>query len=392
MTWTLLPATELSRHAAAWDTLESASTNTPFLRSAFLAPLLAEFGSGRERLALRHGAKGLEAGTIVRPAGRGMWETWQPSQLPLGPVIGPVIGPVTGPAAGPHDIEPTALLKSLLPALPGLALGLGATQLDPRLHPRPAESRELRTLDYIHTSFIEIEGSFETFWEQRGKNLRQNTKKQRNKLAADGIVPTLECITDPAQVAGALAEYGRLESAGWKAEGGTAIHPDNAQGRFYRAMLEAFCAAGQGRIYRCRFGEQVVAMDLCIDNGPLVVILKTAYDEQWKAVSPSTLMRQDQFAAWWAEGRYRRIEFYGKTLEWHTRWTDTGRVLYHANAYRWPWLRTLHEQWQRRQQGAQAAPAAAPKAPAAAPAAAPAPVAGPPPAARAAETERAPAA
>lgn len=56
-------------------------------------------------------------------------------------------------------------------------------------------------------------------------------------------MPTLTCVTDPAGVAAALADYGALESAGWKAGTGTAIHPDNAQGRFYRRMLEAFCTA-----------------------------------------------------------------------------------------------------------------------------------------------------
>jgi len=106
-------------------------------------------------------------------------------------------------------------------------------------------------------------------------------------------------------------------------------------------MFEGFCAQGRGRIYRYRFGEQVVAMDLCIDNGPLVVILKTAYDEAHSKLSPSTLMRQDQFRAWWQEGRYQRIEFYGKTLEWHTRWTEQARVLYHATRYRHAWLASL---------------------------------------------------
>ena len=97
---------------------------------------------------------------------------------------------------------------------------------------------------------------------------RKNTRKQRNKLEAEGLGTTLECITTADGVAAALADYGRLESAGWKADMGTAIHPDNDQGRFYRLMFEGFCAQGRGRIYRYRFGEQVVAMDLCIDTAP----------------------------------------------------------------------------------------------------------------------------
>jgi hypothetical protein len=137
---------------------------------------------------------------------------------------------------------------------------------------------------------------------------------------------------------------------------GTAIHPDNAQGRFYRAVLEGFCAAGRGRIERYWFGERVVSMDLCIDNGPLVVVLKTAYDESFGQFSPSSLMRHDEFRRWWSEGQCRRIEFYGKTMEWHTRWTGNERQLYHATGLRWPWVAALRShlqgwRWRRREPG-----------------------------------------
>jgi CelD/BcsL family acetyltransferase involved in cellulose biosynthesis len=333
MTWHFVPCTEFASHRAEWDALQLASTNTPFLASAFMEPLLVEFGNKQEVLALHRTARGVDAATIVRPVGRGMWQTFQPSQLPLGPWLNAQVG---------DDLA--ARLQSLVKALPGLALGIGITQLDPRLQTRPSASSALQLLDYIQTPYIDIHDSFDAYWEARGKNLRQNTRKQRNKLASEGTTTSLECLRDPGQVEEALRDYGRLESAGWKSSMGTAIAPDNAQGRFYLQMLRNFCAVGCGRIYRYRLGEQVVAMDLCIDNGPLVVILKTAYDESFRTVSPSTLMRQDQFAQWWAEGRYQRIEFYGKTMEWHTRWTDQERGLYHATMFRWPWVSSV-QQW-----------------------------------------------
>jgi CelD/BcsL family acetyltransferase involved in cellulose biosynthesis len=331
MSWQILPASRFAEHATSWDALQRRCTDTPFLESAFITPLLAVFGSGRELLALRQGGQGLQAAALLQPAGRGMWQTFQPSQLPLGPWL----------CAAQDD--PGVCASGLVQALPGLALGLGLTQLDPRLLPRPQDSATLRTQDYIHTSWVDVQGSWDDYWEGRGKNLRQNTRKAHNKLAAEGTPLRLDTVTHADDVAAAIAQYGALESAGWKSEGGTAIHPDNDQGRFYTQMLQNFCAAGRGRIVRAWLGDSLAAMDLCVDNGPLVVILKTAYDERHKAVSPSVLMRHEEFKAWWAEGRYQRIEFYGKTLEWHTRWTSQERGLYHATAYRWPLVRSLHE-------------------------------------------------
>ena len=332
MSWTLYSSSQFSEHAHEWDELQRATTNTPFLEAAFVGPLLTIFGNGRERIALRRGADGsLDAAAIVHPLGVGRWETFQPSQLPLGAWV-------TGQGANVG-----LLADELLKVLPGLAVSLGVTQLDPKLNPRPQGSKALRLQEYVNTSFIDIVGSFDEYWESRGKNLRQNTRKQRNRLQTDATPTRLDCISSADGVAEALVQYGALESAGWKADTGTAIGADNDQGSFYRTVLESFCAAGRGRIYRYWVANRVVAMDLCIDNGPLVVILKTAYDESLKQLSPSVLMRQDEFKAWWDEGRFERIEFYGKTMEWHTRWTATERSLYHATAFRWPWLIRVRE-------------------------------------------------
>jgi hypothetical protein len=142
-------------------------------------------------------------------------------------------------------------------------------------------------------------------------------------------------------MAQAVEDYGRLESAGWKAAGGTAVSPDNAQGRFYRTMLEAFCRAGRGRVYRYWFGERVVAIDLCIEGGGALVILKTTYDESIKTISPASLMRQEAFRSLFDERRLTRIEFYGRLMEWHTRWTNDVRTMYHVNYFRWPFLQRV---------------------------------------------------
>ncbi|MGQ5523154.1 GNAT family N-acetyltransferase [Chitinimonas sp. PSY-7] len=330
MIWQIYPIDQFPTVAGEWDALLQASAAIPFLESAFLLPLLKEFGNKREIVAIGRENGQAQAGTILQPRKLGLWETFQPSQLPLGAWV----------AKEGQTLEKCA--QTLIPALPGLGLGIGLSQMDPMLQCRPDTSQRVRTQDYIETAWVDIDSDFDTYWEARGKNLKQNSRKQRNKLQTDNIEVHLECICNPQDVAAAISDYGALESAGWKAANGTAVHPDNAQGRFYRQMLENFCTLGRGRIYRYRFGDKVVSMDLCVDNGKTIVILKTAYDESYKSISPSTLMRQDEFQALFAEGQFKRIEFYGKVMEWHTRWTETKRTIYHATAYRWSFLKNLH--------------------------------------------------
>lgn len=332
MKWKLLPASELARHEDAWDRVNASRGDVPFLRGAFIGHLLREFSSGLELLAVCADGAAEQALGILVPKGKGVWETYQPSQLPLGAWV-------TRPG---FDLDRG--LAALIRALPGFGMMIGLTQQDPGVLERPTDGGRWQTLDYIDTAWIDVGGSFDAFWDARGKNLRTNMRKQRAKLEGDGVQARLEVVSQAGDVAQAIADYGRLEGAGWKGADGTAIQPDNAQGRFYRAMLEEFSRHGAARIYRYRFNDQVVAVDLCVESAAVQVVLKTTYDESFKTVSPSSLMRQDAVRQIFTEARVKRIEFYGRVMEWHTRWTDRKRTLFHANRYRWSVLRRLRGQ------------------------------------------------
>jgi len=329
MKWTIHPLSDFKRLSKDWDAA-NAYHNVPFLRADFMEPLLAQYATGRELVVIGRGDDGALAAGIVVQARPLIWQTFQPSQLPLGAWL------------MPPDRDLNVLLSGLLEALPGFALIIGITQQDPSILPRPSNSSCVYTLNYVDTAWVDVNGSFDEYWNSRGKNLRQNMRKQRSRLEGDGLRTGLETLTSPGDVVDAIRDYGALESSGWKAEGGTAINLENAQGRFYSEMMQALCADGSARIYRYRFGHNVVAVDLCVVGGGALVILKTTYDEGFKAYSPAFLMRQEAFAQIFGEKAIERIEFYGKVMEWHTRWTTNCRMLYHINYYRWPWLRKLH--------------------------------------------------
>jgi hypothetical protein len=343
----ILPLDSFDRLIPEWDHLSKRYRQAPFLASDCVSALLEYFAQGGERIVRVVDDAGLAAiGVFGRR--RGLWETFQPSQSPIGCLV------------TREGLALPELLAAIGRSLPGLALGVAATQQDPLLCERPADGGRIGTLDYITTAWVEVAGSFEDYWNARGKNLRQNLRKQRRKLADDGVVATLEVIDTPEGVSEGVADYAALESAGWKASGGTAVSIDNDQGRFYVRMLSAFCARGRGKICRYRFGDKVVAVDLCIESDEALVVLKTTYDESIRAFSPAALMREELFRQWWEEGRLRRIEFYGRMMEWHTRWTDRSRTLYHVNWYRWPGLMRVASRVAKRVQSRSAAPAAAP--------------------------------
>jgi CelD/BcsL family acetyltransferase involved in cellulose biosynthesis len=331
MSWSLYPVAQFAAHAEAWRRLHAASGGHALLAFDFVAPLLVEFAGGDELLACHETGGQITAMAVLVRSGRASWSTFQPAQAPIGLWLQLPGQPMT------------QLLGALVKRLPGLALVCAVTQCDPLLAPRPRDSHQVRAIDYIDTARITLAGGFDAYWQGRGKNLRANLKKQRARLAKEGVQARIEVSRASTDVAAAVADFGRLEGAGWKARAGTAVNIDNAQGRYYRAMLEAFCARGAGSIYRYWFDGQLVAMDLCVEDGDSIVVLKTAYDESVPShYSPTLLMREEACRRLFDEGRFARIEFYGKVMEWHLRWTDEIRALYHMNYYRWPALAFLH--------------------------------------------------
>lgn len=329
MRWRVLPIREFDRLASEWNALSAQAGDLPFLRAEFLSPALREFGNGSELFVTCVAGDDHCAMGVLKRRRPGMWETFQPSQLPLGAFL----------LRNGSAVD--AVLDGLLRALPGMSVAVALTQQDPALVARPTDSILVETLDYIETASLTLAGTFDDYWSARGKNLRHNVKRQRAKLQEQAMPLRLDVVDAPDRVAAAIADYGRLESSGWKALEGTAVGLDNAQGRFYRSMFESFCRMGKGRIYRYLFGDQVVAMDLCVERAGVLVVLKTTYDESVKVVSPATLMRYEILKSLFDEGRLTRVEFYGKAMEWHLRWTSDLRMLYHVNRYRWTSVKRL---------------------------------------------------
>ena len=331
MDWTLIPATEFSAHQSDWDRLNASEVASPMLDARMVACAIEVFASGRELCAIGQDSQGRNAAMLVgAQSGPLKFTLFQPSQCPLGAMLKRA------------DVSLAEMAGGLFQALPRTVQQIGLSQLDPALYARPAAGQSrLESLDYIETARISLDGTFEDYWAARGKNLRQNMKKQRNRLSRDGVEIVLREVTEASEMADAVATYGRLESASWKSAKGTAVAPDNEQGRFYTRLMEAFAATGQARVIMLAFDGEVVACDLCVEGFGTIVILKTTYDERFSRFSPAMLMREQWFPSLFAREDLHTLEFYGRVMDWHRKWSEDIRVLYHLNVWRNGWLPAL---------------------------------------------------
>ncbi|MBL4589448.1 MAG: GNAT family N-acetyltransferase [Alphaproteobacteria bacterium] len=315
----LLPISSFEQYANNWDALNTSGPNTPVLSCQFVKPLLKHFGTGKEQLVIFGELDKPIALSIITKDRFGSYISFQPSQAPIGLWV------------QDKSVSTTELLATLFKKLPFTTMVFGLTQQDPDLIERPTNIGRISTLDYIDTGRVSLDKSFDEYWAERGKNLRQNLNRQRNRLEREGVSRTLKTITNADQVRDAIIQYGELETAGWKSDQGTAMHIDNDQGKFYSDMLQQFCNANNGFIYQYFYDDELVATDLCIRNENQLIILKTTYNEEISTSSPAMLMRKESFVPIFEERKSKTIEFYGKVMNWHTKWTKEIRTMYHIN-------------------------------------------------------------
>src|SRR4051794_15722201 len=112
MTWHFRSAREeFSRYQSIWDGLNRARGNHPLLDSMFVGALIRHFGSQETLMGIEDDDNNPGMVILEKPR-RGFWQTFQPSQGPLGLFL----------LANDEGID--RQIANLIRSLPGYALGL----------------------------------------------------------------------------------------------------------------------------------------------------------------------------------------------------------------------------------------------------------------------------
>lgn len=333
VSWSIQPAGDFARLASQWQTLNQQCGPSLLLDPRFIVPLMDNLPAPEAMLVFGHHQQQIIAAGIFFQQGWGRWQTLQFSQAPLGLWL------------CLPDYFNDRLMATLARALPGWVGQISLTQQDPVFLPHPGESRAFRSLEYITTARLTLPPDFQSYFDSLSRNARHNANKANNRLKKTGISVRFEVEKAVEQLPQAVADYGDMESAGWKQEGGTAVAADNAQGAFYRQMLTAY-ASEQAEVWNYYYDQQKVASDLCIRDGEQLIILKTTYLESWKKYSPAFALHLAGISHCIDQG-LKTIEFYGPAMAWHLKLTQDLRTLYHLNWYSSPVLPGLVKMKQR---------------------------------------------
>ena len=318
----LAPAQGLGQHRTAWDGLnQRLMSSHGMLDGVFIDGLLRHFNEDGAHLAIaRSGGEPVAMLLLsARTRGLGVWSTFLPSQTQIGP-----------------SLIPTGLdLRGLFAALPGYASELDMLCNDPRfgdlreLHRQPTQS-----LPHALTMSVSLRGSFDDYWAQRPRKLIQNMRRYLRRLQLEAGTGRMEIISDPEAIAAGVDRYAALESSGWKGREGTAVSSDNPQGRFYAEVMRGFAARGEALIYELWLGDVLLASRMLMLRDGMVVMLKTAFDEQFERFAPGRILLLRTLEDLFTRMPGGVVEFYTNADSDLLAWSTSQRWINHVSIYR----------------------------------------------------------
>lgn len=295
-----------------WDSLnERLWCSNPYFDSRFVEPLLVHFGSGKELLCVGRDGDD-ESMFIAVPRGLGRWALFMPPQAQIAPLL----------------VRDARAIRGALGRLGWNALMIDLLGQDPECSPVAALASDAAAVASPHarTIKVQVEGTFDEYWKSRSASVRQNVGRRLRRLTEQGVAVRLETVDDIGDMDRVVAEFGDLESRGWKGTAGTAVSADNPQGRFYSDVMKGFAARRGASANVLYFGDRIVGIRLSILSSSMLVNLKTTYDEALSEFSPGRLLLYLSLKSEFERRRVQVIEFYtnadANQLAWGTedRW------------------------------------------------------------------------
>lgn len=136
---------------------------------------------------------------------------------------------------------------------------------------------------------------------KRRSNLRRQRRQLGERLGETRVV-------DHGASETAMAEFLRLESAGWKGRRGTALATDAGADRLFRDVCLRLAADGRLRLRSLETEDRTIAMSCEVAAGNVLFGFKSAYDEELAKYSPGLLLYAANFAAFDGEPEMRLFD------------------------------------------------------------------------------------
>lgn len=319
--WSLYPCHILDdRYWRQWDRLNNdLNSGTPALDSAFLRPRCDILGGNALQMAACIESGNILVLMLIIKHRAGEWHVFCPGQACNG-------ANMIAPDLSTH--AQARILPLLIRRLSGLGWRIAFPKQDVSLSQLTAVGPpNFDSQDHSIITNVAIDGEFDTFWAGWHNKVRGAIRRVQQKLQREGVKAERVELTNPEDIDTAVAEHGRLKTAGWKGLNGTAIHENDQQGRLYRSVLRVFAEKGGSIVYQLRAGSSILPPLLTIAQNGIQIVLTTTCDEAAANLSPGRYIDYLMLARAFEQRDVRVIENYTSSKSVDRNWTTDSRPI-----------------------------------------------------------------
>lgn len=322
--WELGEKGDFETGLTEWKKLYATYKLPVLLNEKSLKVALAYFAKGDERFAFGFQNGVLTALTVIQSAYGSKYWLFKPEQAPLCFYI------------APPNRDCIIDVCSLLQGLPIWALALEINALDEALFPFRTSHLATRIEHKYETASIELPDSLDEYYAKLSPRFQHDLRRRTRKAEAELGAITFSVSKTPNEIPALVDLYADMESAGWKAQTGTAVVREGRQAKFYSEWLNALAEDGNASIFTLKVGDKPAAMRLCAFDLDALYILKVTHNETLKVYGPGALHMQRLIQQIYANGSKlpRKIEYYGKLGESQKHWMTGTRSIRQATIYR----------------------------------------------------------
>ena len=176
---------------------------------------------------------------------------------------------------------------------------------------------------YQHVSIIPVNGSFIDYRRRLPKKMVSNLRRSENLLKKfGGYKVTIENGKD---VMKNLESFATIEASGWKGHNQTSIK--DKYWNFFSEFTINMSKKGWLKWYFLEVANKRIAAYMTIFFGRSAFILKTAYHEEYKSVSPGSVLTLKMIEHIFSSGNLDEINFF-TDYDWLLRWNVERKPYY----------------------------------------------------------------
>lgn len=308
--------------ADEWEDLADRAKAVPWLRPGWIVPWYRTFGHGRlEVLTVRRSGR-LDA---LVPLMRGRWELRSTTNYHT-PAFDLLAVDTDAAAELASELVARAPSRTALYFLPSPGIGLEELTRAARNAGHPTVARILERMPYV-----QLGRDWRAYEAERSSKLMRELRRRRRRLEEEGHVEF--AVTDGDPFAEPLEEMFRVEAAGWKGQGGSAVAAHPPTRNFYCEIARWAADRGWLRIAHLRLNGRSLATDFAIEANGVHYLLKTGYDEEYSRFGPGMLIRYETLQRAFKLPLVS-YEFLGHDTAWKLNWTDSRRDQYLLQIFR----------------------------------------------------------